>query len=305
MERALPADFDPTRALRFAAGRAIPGLEVVGPGHLERVIWGNGSAAVLRASFVGPTGAAPSPGAFGYRLAVGSNPALPPGQLDAMVSRQFDLDTDLSDFLALAAQDTVLGPLVQRRPGLRVLALIDPFEAAIRAVVGQLISVAAARTVLGRLVARFGQPLPGDSHGPIAPEAVIGLSWRAFPKPDSLAAAGPDAVRILGITRAKATAVHTLSCAASTGALDWEALRANPDLADRTLRALPGVGPWTASYIRLRGLGDRDAFLGTDLGVIKAFRSLGGAAAELGRHADRWRPWRSYAVIHLWESLHP
>ncbi len=119
-----------------------------------------------------------------------------------------------------------------------------------------------------------------------------------------IAAAGADALRGIGLTRAKATAIARLAETLASGRLDCARLADLPsDDAQAALVALPGIGPWTASYVRMRVLGDRDAFPAADLGVIKALEALGIARADQVATAERWRPWRAYAVLHLWESL--
>jgi 3-methyladenine DNA glycosylase/8-oxoguanine DNA glycosylase len=177
--------------------------------------------------------------------------------------------------------------------------LPDPFEGAVRAIVGQQVSVAGARTVVDRIIRRFGDAAPGG-HGLLA-----------FPAPATLAAAPAESLTTLGLTRAKAAALTAVAAACRDGLLDWEELRACPaERAEASLVALRGIGPWTASYIRMRALGDRDAFPAADLGVIKALalahsgspaaRPTPAGIAALG---ERWRPWRAYATLHLWRSL--
>jgi AraC family transcriptional regulator of adaptative response / DNA-3-methyladenine glycosylase II len=215
------------------------------------------------------------------------------GSLRRLVRRMLDLDTDLGPFLAMARRDSLLAPLVACHPGLRLPQLPDPFEGAVRAIVGQQVSVAGARTVVDRLIRDLGEPLPG----------ARGLF--AFPHPDRLAAARPERITALGLTRVKAAALLALATACSDGTLDWERLRAAPpEAAQQALVAQPGIGPWTASYIRMRALGDRDAFPASDLGVVKAL-ARHAAPTEISALAERWRPFRAYAAIHLWRSLSP
>lgn len=182
--------------------------------------------------------------------------------LDAAVARcwrLFDLDADPE---AIAA---VLGPLAAARPGLRVPGAVDGWEVAVRAVLGQQISVAAARGLAVRLTERCGRfPTPAD---------LVALPDDAFPMPRTRRAT----LRALG------EAAPRLEQPADAYALE----------------ALPGIGPWTAGYVALR-LGDPDVFLATDIGVLRA---LGCDAKEALRRAERWRPWRSYAVAQLWATL--
>jgi 3-methyladenine DNA glycosylase/8-oxoguanine DNA glycosylase len=300
----LPEPYDLAWMLGFLADRAAPALERVEPGLLVRVIRLAGAPAVLTVR--------PSLDPASRRLAVevtapapAFNPAAGPVPGDApaaahlrrLVRRMLDLDTDLGPFLELARRDPLLGPLVARHPGLRLPQLPDPFEGAVRAIVGQQVSVAAARTVVDRLIRQLGEPV-----------AAAGRCLFAFPRPAAMAAASPERLAALGLTRAKAGALIAVAAATAGGAVDWERLRgAAPEAARAALLELPGIGPWTASYIRMRALGDRDAFPASDLGVVKALATLAprtpvGGIAGL---AERWRPFRAYAALHLWRSLSP
>ena len=196
----------------------------------------------------------------------------------------FDLDADPVAISTQLAEDPSLAPLVAARPGLRVPGCVDGFELAVRAIVGQQVSVAAARTVLGRLVAAYGEPLS---------EPDSGLTHR-FPAPAALAELDAAA---LPFPRKRAEALRTLARLAVAGDLDLDA-GADPGEARAALTAIPGVGPWTASYVAMRALGDPDVFLDGDAGIRHALGRLGS-----GVDPERWRPWRSYAVMHLWRSL--
>ena len=205
----------------------------------------------------------------------------------ATVRRWLDLDADTDVVEDALATSPELAPLVAARPGLRVPRTVDGAETALLTVLGQQVSLAAARTFGGRLVAAHGV------------RVADGLT--AFPSPAVLAAAGPDALRATtGVTRARALALHTLATALADG-LDLDAAAADPDAARRAhadLLRLRGIGPWTADYVALRVLGDSDAFLGSDL-VLR--RALGGiVAGEATVRAEPWRPWRGYALLHLW-----
>ena len=183
-----------------------------------------------------------------------------------------------------------LGALSKRSPGLRVPGAFDGFEVAIRAIVGQQVSVAAARTIVGRLAAAFGDAID-------TPFASLGA---VFPAAEGVADATSASIARLGMPGARARSVITLARAVADGAL---VLAPNADI-DSTLerlRALPGVGEWTAQYIAMRALSWPDAFPHTDLGVMKALReSDPRRVLEAG---EAWRPWRAYAVMHLWQSL--
>jgi 3-methyladenine DNA glycosylase/8-oxoguanine DNA glycosylase len=192
------------------------------------------------------------------------------------------LDVDWEEARATLAGDPLLGPLIAARPGLRVPGTVDGAELAVRAIVNQQVSLAAARTVLGRLVAEHSEPI---RHSPFS----------TFPRAARLAAAKPDT---LPMPRARARALIALSGAIAAGRLD---LAPGAD-ARAALLALPGIGEWTASYIAMRALRDPDAFLPTDLGIRRALTSLGQPADARSalRLAERWRPWRTYATQLLW-----
>ena len=207
------------------------------------------------------------------------------------VRRWLDLDADPETIDAALAADDALRPLIERRPGLRVPTTVDPWETVVRAIVGQQVSVAGARTILGRIVAEFGEPI---SHG---------LS--AFPSAEVLAAVVPDDISVLGMPRARGRTIHTVATEVAEGRID---LRGDdPSTVRAALLALPGVGPWTADYVRLRALSDPDAFPVADLGLRHAAAGLGlpDDLRGLGARAESWSPWRSYAAQHLWTSMPP
>jgi AraC family transcriptional regulator of adaptative response / DNA-3-methyladenine glycosylase II len=203
------------------------------------------------------------------------------------VRRLFDLDCDPVAIDAALGSDPVLADLVARRPGLRVPGSVDPFETAVRAVVGQQVSVSGARTIVGRLVDAVGTPLalPHDHL------------THVFPAPAEVAAIDPALLPMP--MRRRATLVD-LADRVALGKIGLDA-GADRDEVRRALLDVPGIGPWTADYVLLRGLGDPDVFLASDLGVIQALDRLGATTAA----AEAWRPWRSYAVHHLWERNRP
>ena len=209
-------------------------------------------------------------------------------EVEAVVRRWLDLDADHVSADAWLATDPLLAPLVAARPGLRFPHAVDGAESAVLTVLGQQVSLAAACTFAGRLVAAYGTPV----------ETLV-----AFPGPAALAAAGPEEIRaVTGITRARARTVHALATALADG-LDLDAAVGDPlraAAARAELLALPGIGPWTADYVALRVLGDADAFLSGDL-VLR--RALGGTSAkEATARAEPWRPWRGHALLHLWTA---
>lgn len=204
----------------------------------------------------------------------------------ARCRRLLDLDADPVAVDAVLGADPALAPLVAGAPGRRVPRSADEPELALRAVLGQQVSIAAARTHAGRLAATLGEPM-ADPEG--------GLN-RLFPSPEVVAGAGPE---LLALPKARREAVLRLAEALASGAVD---VGPGADRAEtrRALLALPGVGPWTADVVAMRALGDPDAFPATDLGVVLAARRLG--LTRLTHHAERWAPWRAYAVQHLWST---
>ena len=219
------------------------------------------------------------------RVADSLAPQLP--RVIARVRAWLDLDADP------AAIHAVLGADFPALAGLRVPGTLDGFELAVRAVVGQQVTVAAARTLTTRLVERFGTPLATP---------IDGLT-RLFPSPAALAAASGDELGQLGLVRQRQAAIHALAQAVSSGQIS---LHAGADVAATmdALKALPGIGAWTADYIALRALRWPDAFPSGDVALQKALapegQRLTARAAE--SRAERWRPWRAYAVIRAWHS---
>jgi AraC family transcriptional regulator, regulatory protein of adaptative response / DNA-3-methyladenine glycosylase II len=206
----------------------------------------------------------------------------------AVCRRLLDLDCDPRAVDAALGGEPLLAPLVDATPGMRVPGAASGAELAIRAVLGQQISVAAARTAAGRLTAALGEPLARPR----------GTVTRCFPTAEALAGADPA---LLAMPAARARALRGLAGVLASGELVLDA-GAERAPARRALLALRGIGPWTADYIAMRALRDPDAFLPTDLGVRHALRRLGRSEppAEIG---ERWRPYRAYAVTHLWHSL--
>lgn len=271
--------------LAFLAGRAVPGVEEVSDGCFRRVLrlpHGLGIATVGE-------GAAGGPPHLLCHLLLDDLRDLSPAI--ARLRRLLDLDADPTAVARTLADDPILGPYVRRVPGLRAPGHADADELAIRAVLGQQVSVSAARTIAGRLALRFGTPISRPS----------GSLTHAFPSPASLAEAPEED---LPMPSARRRALRALCRALADGTL-----RLGPgvdrEAASRELGALPGVGPWTVAYVRMRALGDPDAFLPTDLGVRRALERVGlppdPRAAE--RLSQRWRPWRAYALHYLWASL--
>jgi len=209
----------------------------------------------------------------------------------ARLRRVFDLAADPVAIALHLTKDSLLAPLIAKRPGLRVPGAWDGFELAIRAVLGQQIAVAAAAKLAARLVAAYGEPMASP---------LTGLS-HFFPRPATLARAD---LTSLGIPKARAA---TLSALAAALVEHPELLASNVGLeqAVQRLRAIRGVGEWTAQYIALRQLREPDAFPASDLGLLRALadeRGVRPQADEVLARAERWRPWRAYAAQHLWAA---
>jgi AraC family transcriptional regulator of adaptative response / DNA-3-methyladenine glycosylase II len=297
-----PIDLD--RMFGFLGARAIPGVESVDGGRYRRTLQLPNGTGILS---VGP--AASSGGDPGYVECELQLEDL--RDLTAAVQRcrrLLDLDADPEAVTGyLSASGPVIGPLAEACPGRRVPGHVDGAELALRAVLGQQVSVAAARRLGERLVAAYGKPLERP-EGPLT---------HCFPTAETVAAADPAA---LPMPRARAAALTGLAAALASGELSLDP-GAERDRAEAQLLAMPGIGPWTACYIRMRALSDPDAFLPGDVGVRDALGRLGavptrdrgsGPAARTGNArvsraaaelAESWRPWRSYAVHHLWAWL--
>ncbi|MGA7051891.1 MAG: DNA-3-methyladenine glycosylase 2 family protein [Mycobacterium sp.] len=212
----------------------------------------------------------------------------------ARCRRLLDLDADPEAVVDALRRDPDLAPVVAKAPGQRIPRTVDEAELAVRAVLGQQVSTKAARTHAGRLVAAYGQPV----------QDLLGALTHTFPSVEQLAELDPVH---LAVPKARQRTLTALVTGLADGSLvldagsDWESAR-------RQLLALPGVGPWTAEVIAMRGLGDPDAFPASDLGLQLAAKQLGLPAQQraLVEHSATWRPWRSYATQHLWTTLeHP
>jgi AraC family transcriptional regulator, regulatory protein of adaptative response / DNA-3-methyladenine glycosylase II len=274
-----PYDFD--GVLAFLGARAIPGVEHVANGRYRRVVRDGKHAGTIEVTpHLKRT-------ALELRVSPSLLPVLMP--LVAGVRRLFDLDARPDQINRVLSRDVVLARHVAARPGLRVPGAVDGFEAAIRAMLGQQVSVTAATTLAGRFAATFGTPFPVDEH----------LKLR-FPTAREVAARSIDAIAKIGLPGARAAAIHTLASAVATGKLALNGVRElDPFVAN--IVELPGIGPWTAHYLAMRALHLPDAFPAADLGVKKA---LGGASPRAAtERAEAWRPFRSYAVMYLWTSL--
>lgn len=256
--------------LRFIAARALPGIEAVeGQTYVREVRLGPHRGRVRVSE--------QEPGApLHAEIAVSLAPVLMP--LVARLRRLLDLDAHPLAIAEHLSRDRRLRPLVQAHPGLRVPGAFDGYEIAVRALLGQQVSVAAATTLAGRLIARCGGELPA---------------------PEALAAMPVEAVAAIGLPRARAAALITLATAIAGGEVVLEP-GVDPLTTQAALEALPGIGPWTSSYLLMRAIGWPDAFPAGDL-VLRNTLGLK-TAREVTARAESWRPWRAYAALHLWMS---
>jgi AraC family transcriptional regulator of adaptative response / DNA-3-methyladenine glycosylase II len=278
-----PYDWD--AIIAFLAARAIPGVEVVERGVYSRTIGLAGARGTLS---VRPD----TKNRLKVTVRFPRPSALP--AIIARVRRVFDLAADPAAIAEDLSKDAVLAPLVAARPGLRVPGACDGFELAVRAILGQQITVVAARGLAGRIVAAYGEPLAA------ADGARPGLT-HLFPTPERLAAADIGA---LGMPGARAKALVGLSQAVAADPAIFGPKRSLEE-AVAALRGLAGIGEWTAQYIAMRELREPDAFPAADIGLMRALADETGrrpTPAELLARAEAWRPWRAYAALHLWAT---
>ncbi|WP_017792104.1 AlkA N-terminal domain-containing protein [Leucobacter salsicius] len=335
LEAAQP--FDAYSVFDFLSARAIPGVESVARAErLESPLAPSGDefettltyARTVRAPG-GPAacevtcartsvGAGRSPEHSDWRISVAIEATEPHDvtHVAALISRVFDLNAESARIDADLARDPALAPLVQANPGVRVPGTVDPAELVMRAIIGQQITVAAARGHLTRLVERADPPVP------LTTTAAFGLTT-LFPTPTQIVATVPyigpreelDPDRPLRLPRRQSNAVRAAAEALASGTLDARA-GADPDTLATQLAAVPGIGPWTAAYIALRVLGDPDAWMLGDVALVAGARAIrilpstreGSKQAEhraLAERAAQWAPWRSYASMHLWRAAAP
>ena len=272
--------YDVPAMLGFLASRAIPGVEMAADGAYQRTISFEGIAGWLRVSAAEDNRV--------LRVQVHFPNSKPLLAIVENVRRLLDLDADPARIQPALEVDGRLAVAIDRHPGLRVPGAWDGFELAVRAVLGQQVSVRAASTLAGRLAAEWGE----EMNDPACP----GLT-RIFPRAEDLAEA--DVARI-GLPRKRAETIRHLARAVAEGNLDLRPSVALQEVRGQLL-ALPGIGPWTTEYISMRALGDPDAFPAGDLGLLKAYgagRTI--SARELEDISQVWRPWRAYAAILLW-----
>lgn len=278
--------FDAKSLLNFLGARAVPGVEEMVDGVYRRTLRLPHGTGVVELSA--------SRGRY-VRCVLRIEELRDLGAAMERCRGLLDLDADPAAVDDQLGSDPILGPLVRQTPGLRVPGTVDGAELAVRAVLGQQISVAGARTLAGRLVCRYGEEL-------VEPDG--GLT-HLFPEPAALLESDSEGeTEGFGMPEVRAGALLRLCEVLWSGRVFLDP-GADREETLRVLLSIRGIGPWTASYVAMRALGDPDVFLTTDLGVKRAVERLGGAADPNSLHslAERWRPWRSYATCHLWSAL--
>jgi AraC family transcriptional regulator of adaptative response / DNA-3-methyladenine glycosylase II len=278
-----PIAIDPL--LRFLGDRAIPGVESFDGTTFRRAVRiPDGAHTVIALT--------PRLVRDEVTLLFLANEVGQPSSLMPMVKGLLDLDADPTVIDTALSLDPALRPFVRATPGIRVPGAADGFELAVRAILGQQVSVRAARTFAGRIAAasgtRIDRPVEGITH--------------LFPTAEQLA---ESSLMSFGLTTARAATLQRLAELVASGDLNLSGTADRRATTERLL-AVPGIGPWTAAYIAMRALRDPDAFPVGDLGVRLGFEALGlpSAPADALAYAERWRPWRAYAVMHLWNGAH-
>ncbi len=278
--------FDWQNVLKFFAGRATPGVELVEENTYRRTLSANGHHGVVE---VRPDG---RDGYLSLTLkSVNTNALFETVQSAREV---FDLDAPVAEISETLGKDKTLRKILRKFPGVRVPGAWDGFELTIRAILGQQISVKAATTIAGRIADRYGEPLNPD------PEHENPGLTRIFPTPERLVRARFNNI---GIVTSRADTIRRVAKAVLAGDIDFDTAQ-DPDDFCESLQSIRGIGDWTAQYVAMRALKNPDAFPGSDLGLIKAIRHPDRVMPkELETLADEWRPWRAYAALLLWSSL--
>jgi AraC family transcriptional regulator, regulatory protein of adaptative response / DNA-3-methyladenine glycosylase II len=278
--------YDWKHLISFFQTRAIPGVEDVAEGCYRRTIQIEQQSGLLEVRH--------NPDGPHLNVSVNLNNTSFLKVAIERIRRLFDIDADSEAINAHLSRDPVLAKSIKARPGLRLPGAWDPFEIAVRAVLGQQVSVAAARTFAGRLVEAYGGVLKNPSSDALT---------HVFPTADVLAEADFGAI---GLTKRRVETLRGLSKAFASGELNFDKALELEDI-EQHLTALPGIGPWTAQYIAMRAFGEPDAFPTGDLGLLNAFKERGEVITikELDHRAENWRPWRAYAAMHLWAMLAP
>ncbi|WP_019903853.1 AlkA N-terminal domain-containing protein [Methylobacterium sp. 77] len=276
--------YDWPATLAYFGGRAIPGVEVVTGETYARTVFLSGRC--------GTFSLAPGQGDVLVAAIDHPDPAIVP-QILARLRPMFDLDADPVVIAAALSRDPDLARLVAERPGLRVPGAWNGFELAVRAILGQQVSVNAATRLAGRLVSAFGEPL--------APERAVAGLTHLFPTPGQLREA--EVAATLGMPGARGRAINALAAEAQANPRLFDGGR-GLDAAVAALKTLSGIGEWTAQYIALRALREPDALPAADLALLRSLDTGTGrpTSVQLLARAEAWRPWRGYAAMHLWAS---
>ncbi len=277
--------FDWKHLLGFLAMRATPGVELVDDTAYHRTVLIDGKPGLIHVRPLKTGGA--------LLLAVDGPVSRHLPALVERVRSLLDLAADPAHIADHLESDSLLARSLELRPGLRLPGAYDGFEIAVRAIVGQQVSVKGATTIMGRLAETYGKPAGEEEPG--------GALTRLFPTPEALADGDPAAA---GMPRARGEAIRNLARMAANGDIKLDGCMSPEQVRDRLL-GIRGIGDWTADYIAMRALHEPDAFPIGDLGVRHAFEAAGldGSPGRIRKRADQWRPWRAYAVMHLWASL--
>jgi len=285
------APFNWQGMLEFFAHRAIPGVERVAGNAYQRTIRIDGEQGVITISPVAGTRAAQ---ASSLSLTLDGVPTKSLFETVRRSREMFDLDAAVEDISRTLRKDSVLAAILKGQPGIRVPGAWDGFELAVRAILGQQISVAAATTLAGRIARRYGEPLRVNADCGEESLAFV------FPTPERLAR-----VRFnnIGLVRSRAATIRALATAVNRGEVDFDFAQ-DPDEFCARLKSIKGIGDWTAQYVAMRVLKHPDAFPTADLGLLKAIDPPNRvSSATLSHRAESWRPWRAYAALLLWGSL--
>jgi AraC family transcriptional regulator, regulatory protein of adaptative response / DNA-3-methyladenine glycosylase II len=275
--------FDWKLMLGFFESRAIPGVEFVTSGVYHRTIRINETTGVVSVAHQ------PRDNALALTVALSDSRDLM--SIVERVRHMFDLDANMTSIHAVLAADRFLKRLVRKHPGLRLPGAWDPFEAAVRAVVGQQISVKGARTVIGRIAAQAGPLFESVDHPQLN---------RFFPTAHELNACD---LGLVGMPEKRVRTVRALAEEVDQGRISFVVNRSLSDFIEQLTR-IPGIGDWTAQYIAMRAMGEPDAFPASDLGIVKALQRGDKrlTAQQIRQRAEEWRPWRAYAAMYLWHS---
>jgi DNA-3-methyladenine glycosylase II len=278
--------FDWAHMLKFIGGRASAGVESVDDGIYRRAVEWRGDDGTVEVR----------QHARRHRLVVTVEGAAARHvhELAAPLARMFDLQADPQEIARCLSADPLLAPLVAAAPGLRVPGAWSGFELVVRTIVGQQVSVKGASTIMNRIVQRAGKRIEGHPHE--------GTAWR-FPTPAELA--GADLEKI-GMPTKRIETVQRFARAVASGTLPLDTPGAGIEQLQRALLAMPGIGPWTVGYVAMRALRDPDAWPDADLVLMQAIAKRDSSLlkpAQQRARIERWRPWRAYAAMHLWNGV--